>query len=681
MTSEAGKKLYAGLLELAPAFDLLYDAAEAFQGWIDPASNATASMERLEGVFADLGLTMPETGAALMELYRSGELTTEQMALLGASLEDLKAVYDPMIAQEKALAAARQDLALLTLELEQGPEAALAERRRLELLAMDESLRPMQERIWALQDEAEAAAKLAEALSKAKDLMDDASIRIADLQDPEGAQQRARERELAEALKGQTGETADELRRLYESLWQLEDAATAAAKAAEAMAAAQKLMDDANIRIADLMDPAGAQQRARQRDLAEALKGQTGETADELRQLYESLWRLEDAATAAASAAEALSRAQGITRDLRGRIADVMDPSGATQRARQRELATAIEGQSQVTAGELRTLYEGLWRLEDAAAAAAAAAEALARAQEQKADLELRYLELTGSEAEILAARRAQERAETEQTNWALLDLIYAREDEVAAMQKQQAILAEREGLMIRLAEASGNSAEATRLKREMELRDALDDGNRAILQQIYVLEDARVAMEAAIASEYEARIASIGAQEEAARAAHDASMARLNEQRDAAQEALTLAEGLLSTIQSALDGMRGQQAFDDLTHARAAKQLAAWAKANTLPDVDKLSRVLDILAKADKQEFATAQEYRLAQASTFANLLALEAKAEKEVNWAEKQVQAIEAQIDSLNNLNDSTQAGFQAMREQADAWRDAQLAGICKH
>jgi hypothetical protein len=154
--------------------------------------------------------------------------------------------------------------------------------------------------------------------------------------------------------------------------------------------------------------------------------------------------------------------------------------------------------------------------------------------------------------------------------------------------------------------------------------------------------------------------------------------MDRLNKQRDAAQEALSLAEGLLSTIQSALDGIRGQQEFDELTHARAAKQLAAWAKANTLPDVDKLSRVLDILAKADKQEFATAQEYRLAQAATYANLLALEAKAEKQVNWAEKQVQAIESQIERLNDFNDRTQANLAAQREQAAAWRDAQLAGM---
>jgi len=47
-------------------------------------------------------------------------------------------------------------------------------------------------------------------------------------------------------------------------------------------------------------------------------------------------------------------------------------------------------------------------------------------------------------------------------------------------------------------------------------------------------------------------------------------------------------------------------------------------------------------------------------------------------VNWAERQVQAIESQSDALNGFNERTQANLQAMREQADAWRDAQLAGM---
>jgi hypothetical protein len=197
-------------------------------------------------------------------------------------------------------------------------------------------------------------------------------------------------------------------------------------------------------------------------------------------------------------------------------------------------------------------------------------------------------------------------------------------------------------------------------------------------LRHIYAIEDARAAMTKAIDDEYNAKIAAIDAAQKAQQAAHQAAIDALNKQRDAAQEALNVAQGLLSTIQSALDGMRGQQEYDELSHARAAKQLAAWAKENTLPDVDKLSKVLDILAKADKQDYATEADYRYAQAQTFANLLALEAKAVKEVNWAEKQLKAIEDQVAALNKMNDSIMEGFQAQRDQANAWRDAQLAAM---
>jgi hypothetical protein len=274
------------------------------------------------------------------------------------------------------------------------------------------------EELWRLEDAATAAAAASERLREASErlaaaqaLADDAAIKIADLQDPAGALGRAREREIAAAVNGQTRETAEELRRLYESLWQLEDAATAAAKAAEAMAAAQKLMDDANVRIADLQDPEGAKDRARQREIAEAVKGQTRESAEALRKLYAELWELEDAAAAAAKAAEVLARAQEIKTDLTGRIADLQDPAGAHQRAREREIAEAIKGQTPETAEELRRLYETLYGLEDAATAAAAAAEALARAQEITTDLTGRIADLQDPAG---AQQRARERESAE---------------------------------------------------------------------------------------------------------------------------------------------------------------------------------------------------------------------------------------------------------------------------
>jgi hypothetical protein len=123
---------------------------------------------------------------------------------------------------------------------------------------------------------------------------------------------------------------------------------------------------------------------------------------------------------------------------------------------------------------------------------------------------------------------------------------------------------------------------------------------------------------------------------------------------------------------------MRGQQAYDEMTHARAARQLAAWAKANTLPDVDHLGRVMDVLLKAEQQDFASEAAWKTSQQATLSGLLSLEGRAVKEVNWAEQQVQAIESSINALNGFNDRTQANLQAQREQAEAWRDEQMDGI---
>ena len=391
------------------------------------------------------------------------------------------------------------------------------------------------------------------------------------------------------------------------------------------------LTQDLKVQIEDARDPGGAVERRRRRELAEATRGMGRDEAAELIKLYEELWRLEDASAAAAAASERLreaterlAAAQALADAAAIKIADLEDPAGALGRARERELAEAIEGQTPETAAELHRLYETLWELEDAATAASAAAEALARAQEQKADLEMRYLELTGSDAEILAAKRALERASIDKSNWALLDLIYAREDEIAALARQ---------------------------------KEALTD---------------------AINREYDAKIAAIDAQEAASQASHEASMKRLDSQRNAAQEALSAAEGVLSMVQSALDGLRGQQGFQEMAYARAARQLATWARSGDMPEAESLERVLGVIGTASPDEFATAAAWEASQKRTLANLLALENKAEKEVNWAERQVQAIESQIEAMNGFNERTQANFAAQREQAAAWRDAQLAGM---
>ena len=97
LTTEAGRKLHAGLLELAPQFDLLYDGVEAFTDWLLGVDEVSAATRELERVFSDWGLTLPENRDALRDLYDSGVLSAEQMAILAAYLKELGLVFGDIV--------------------------------------------------------------------------------------------------------------------------------------------------------------------------------------------------------------------------------------------------------------------------------------------------------------------------------------------------------------------------------------------------------------------------------------------------------------------------------------------------------------------------------------------------------------------------------------------------------
>jgi Ca2+-binding EF-hand superfamily protein len=133
---------------------------------------------------------------------------------------------------------------------------------------------------------------------------------------------------------------------------------------------------DLQRRIADLQDPAGAQNRARLLELEQAIANQTPETAAQLRNLYQVLWELEDAAAAAAERASLIERLYAAAGD------DAM----VTQLKRQAELAAAVSDGG-------RALLLMIYAVEDANAAkiesdrlaeeaAQAAAEASRQAEE-----------------------------------------------------------------------------------------------------------------------------------------------------------------------------------------------------------------------------------------------------------------------------------------------------------
>lgn len=205
-------------------------------------------------------------------------------------------------------------------------------------------------------------------------------------------------------------------------------------------------------------------------------------------------------------------------------------------------------------------------------AADAAIAEAQARAQAIAAEgygLETRLLQAQGKMQEL----RDRELASLDQSNRAILEHIFSLEDKKAAddeaaravleaSQAQQraaddakrlaeSIASEGYGLTTKLLQAQGNTAELRR--RELE---ALAPANRAILEQIFAIEDKKAADEAA------------------ARAAADAASA----QQRAAEESERAAERIRDAWQSVADSL-----FDEVSRIRGLIQQDSGASYATM--------------------------------------------------------------------------------------------------
>ncbi|MGO2502005.1 MAG: hypothetical protein ACTH7C_02655, partial [Cobetia marina] len=116
LMTESGQEAYASALNIATAFDQLAEATD---------SALTAVNERYQALLATAQATYDSTAQAVAQAAKAFNTT-----------------------------AFSQQLALL--ELAGDAQAIVAAQREKELAAIDESLRPTQRRIWALQDEAAA---------------------------------------------------------------------------------------------------------------------------------------------------------------------------------------------------------------------------------------------------------------------------------------------------------------------------------------------------------------------------------------------------------------------------------------------------------------------------------------------------------------------------------------------
>ena len=92
-TTEAGRLFYEEIMKLVEAFDAMYDSIENFERWLGVTDDEELATKRLTKIFEDMGMTLPDSKDALLKMYEAGKFTAEQLAILGASVEDLETLF------------------------------------------------------------------------------------------------------------------------------------------------------------------------------------------------------------------------------------------------------------------------------------------------------------------------------------------------------------------------------------------------------------------------------------------------------------------------------------------------------------------------------------------------------------------------------------------------------------
>lgn len=184
LTTESGRKAYATLISLSPAFAEMIQAAEDLKSGYRDAVLTSAEMlafneQTVREQFRNLGVAggdVPESIAEFRALVDAQNESTDAGKKLKFALMALAPAFvDVVTAQEEArqeiLDAEKKAQDKITSERQSLEKQLLtatgntAEIRRLELESLDSSNRALQERIWALEDEKKAQQELAAASS------------------------------------------------------------------------------------------------------------------------------------------------------------------------------------------------------------------------------------------------------------------------------------------------------------------------------------------------------------------------------------------------------------------------------------------------------------------------------------------------------------------------------------
>lgn len=578
--SEAEIAAYDYNQALRDQIQTLLDAAEASQA---AAEAETARIQAVASERAGLErqlLQLQGDTAALRQLERdaldeSNRALYDQITALQdqiAANEEAATAARALAETEKAIANERAGLEQRLLQL-QGDTTAL---RELERNALDESNRALFDQIIALEDQqaaAQEAAKAAEALAQAEERILNERLglekQLLQLQGDTAALRKLERDALDETNQG-----------LYDQIVALEDQQTAARAAAEV----QRELEQQ--RSAVINERAGLERQLLQlQGDTTALRQLERDALDESnRALYDQIIALEDQQAAARATADAERELEqqrlAVANERAGLERQLLELQGNTAALRELERNSLDESN--------RALYDQIVALEDQQVAARAAADAERELEQQRqavanerAGLERQLLQLQGD----TTALRELERSALDESNRALYDMIVALEDQQEAArqtaeaereleQQRQAIANERAGLERQLLQLQGDTAALRQLE-----RNALDESNRALYDQIVALED----------------------QQEAARLAADAERELLQQREAVANERLGLERRLLE-VQGDTNALRALD-LAALDESNRALQEQIWAIEDAKQAQEEYARAIASVTASVEQE------------------------------------------------------------------------------
>ncbi len=325
----------------------------------------------------------------------------------------------------------------------------------------------------------------------------------------------------------------------------------------------------------------------------------------------------------------------------------------------------------------LRGLQQQIWNEQDSL-----------RIQQEGAALALQIADMDDAilgTNTALVARRAEELKAIDPLNRHLQEIIWARQDEAAALEKAREIAETKQGLENQIMEASGDAVGALTAKRALELAEIakVDASLVPLLQRLFDVQDAAKAT-----AEAEARLA---AQREAADQAVAAARDALSAAYDREADALKGVIDKFKAFASSLASFRQQLTQQGIASASPAAQYAQ-AKAD-------FERVSALAAKGDEEalgdlqsvseQFLTVSKEFAPDALTYlrdlsavkASVVAAEAYANQQVDAASKELELLQKQVDTLLLINESVLSVADAIAGLKSALgRQAEAATVSK-